>query len=154
MSLARGPEIHVYAEMDLHAPVLEPDTSALRELGRLHDLRKPEEIRIESPRLVFAAALGETRAVEGAEPGQLRRHDRSNLILRQRLLEAAREFQCLCIERPAKLEEGVRLRALASPLGIVGTPRDIALAVLYLASDASRFMTGQILRPNGGVAMP
>lgn len=55
---------------------------------------------------------------------------------------------------PVKREEGLRLRAQASPLGIVGTPRDIALAVLYLASDASRFMTGQVLRPNGGVTMP
>ncbi|MEO5587152.1 MAG: SDR family oxidoreductase [Novosphingobium sp.] len=55
---------------------------------------------------------------------------------------------------PAKRAEGLRLRADASPLGIVGTPRDIALAVLYLASDASRFVTGQILRPNGGVNMP
>lgn len=43
---------------------------------------------------------------------------------------------------PAKLEEGLRLRRQASPLGVVGEPRDIALAVLYLASDASRFMTG------------
>jgi 3-oxoacyl-[acyl-carrier protein] reductase len=51
-------------------------------------------------------------------------------------------------------EEGLRLRAQSSPLGITGTPRDIALAVLYLACDASRFVTGQILRPNGGVAMP
>lgn len=51
-------------------------------------------------------------------------------------------------------EDGIRLRALASPLGLTGTPRDVALAALYLASDASRFMTGQILRPNGGVAMP
>ena len=42
----------------------------------------------------------------------------------------------------------------ASPLGLTGAPRDVALAVLYLASDASRFMTGQVLRPNGGVAMP
>lgn len=54
---------------------------------------------------------------------------------------------------PAKREEGLRLRAMASPLGVVGTPRDIALAVLYLASDASKFMTGQVLRPNGGVSM-
>ena len=55
---------------------------------------------------------------------------------------------------PALREAGVRLRAQVSPLGITGTPRDIALAILYLASDASRFVTGQIIRPNGGVAMP
>jgi 3-oxoacyl-[acyl-carrier protein] reductase len=53
-----------------------------------------------------------------------------------------------------KREALIQVRADASPLGITGTPRDIALTVLYLASDASRFMTGQILRPNGGVAMP
>ncbi|MBK3581917.1 SDR family oxidoreductase [Streptomyces sp. MBT65] len=41
-----------------------------------------------------------------------------------------------------------------SPLGRVGEPDDIAHAVLHLASDASSFTTGQILRPNGGVAMP
>ncbi|KIF00557.1 3-oxoacyl-ACP reductase [Streptomyces sp. RSD-27] len=41
-----------------------------------------------------------------------------------------------------------------APLRRVGEPEDIAHAVLYLASDASSFMTGQILRPNGGVAMP
>ena len=41
-----------------------------------------------------------------------------------------------------------------SPLGRVGEPEDIAHAVLHLASDASSFTTGQILRPNGGVAMP
>ena len=41
-----------------------------------------------------------------------------------------------------------------SPLGAVGEPDDIANVVLFLASDASRFITGQILRPNGGAAMP
>ena len=40
------------------------------------------------------------------------------------------------------------------PLGTVGQPEDIAFAMLYLASDASRFVTGQVVRPNGGVAMP
>ncbi|MFE0192639.1 SDR family NAD(P)-dependent oxidoreductase [Streptomyces sp. NPDC058989] len=41
-----------------------------------------------------------------------------------------------------------------SPLGRVGEPEDVAHAVLHLVSDASSFTTGQILRPNGGVAMP
>jgi len=44
--------------------------------------------------------------------------------------------------------------ARTTPLRTVGQPEDVAHAVLYLASDASRFVTGQILRPNGGVAMP
>ncbi|MFD8371911.1 SDR family NAD(P)-dependent oxidoreductase [Streptomyces sp. NPDC059688] len=44
--------------------------------------------------------------------------------------------------------------ARMAPLGRVGEPDDIAHAVLHLASDASAFTTGQILRPNGGVAMP
>jgi 3-oxoacyl-[acyl-carrier protein] reductase len=41
-----------------------------------------------------------------------------------------------------------------TPLRRVGEPEDIAHAVLHLACDASAFTTGQILRPNGGVAMP
>lgn len=44
--------------------------------------------------------------------------------------------------------------ARLSPLGRVGEPEDVAHAVLHLASDAASFTTGQILRPNGGVAMP
>ncbi|MFC9960077.1 SDR family NAD(P)-dependent oxidoreductase [Streptomyces nigra] len=44
--------------------------------------------------------------------------------------------------------------ARMSPLGRVGEPEEIAHTVLHLASDASSFTTGQILRPNGGVAMP
>jgi 3-oxoacyl-[acyl-carrier protein] reductase len=41
-----------------------------------------------------------------------------------------------------------------NPLGRIGEPKDIGWAVLYLASDASQYMTGQILRPNGGASMP
>jgi 3-oxoacyl-[acyl-carrier protein] reductase len=46
------------------------------------------------------------------------------------------------------------LMSRMSPLGRVGTPAEIAHAVLHLASSAAAFTTGQILRPNGGVAMP
>ncbi|WP_326687606.1 MULTISPECIES: SDR family NAD(P)-dependent oxidoreductase [unclassified Streptomyces] len=44
--------------------------------------------------------------------------------------------------------------ARMAPLGRVGEAEEVAHAVLYLASDAASFTTGQILRPNGGVAMP
>jgi 3-oxoacyl-[acyl-carrier protein] reductase len=44
-------------------------------------------------------------------------------------------------------------RAGQTPLRLTGEPEDIAYAMLYLATDASRFMTGQTLRPNGGVYM-
>jgi 3-oxoacyl-[acyl-carrier protein] reductase len=43
--------------------------------------------------------------------------------------------------------------ARATPLRRVGLPSDIAYCVLYLASDASSFVTGQLLSPNGGVSM-
>lgn len=45
------------------------------------------------------------------------------------------------------------MRADQSPLHRIGSARDQALGMLYLASDASAFMTGQVLRLNGGVAM-
>jgi 3-oxoacyl-[acyl-carrier protein] reductase len=52
------------------------------------------------------------------------------------------------------LRDQVRAQmASSSPLGILGRPSDIALALLYLASDASRFVTGQILAVNGGESM-
>ncbi|MCD9625557.1 SDR family NAD(P)-dependent oxidoreductase [Rhabdothermincola salaria] len=44
-------------------------------------------------------------------------------------------------------------RAAQSPMNVTGTPEDQSWAMLYLASDASRFVTGQVLRPNGGVVM-
>ena len=37
-----------------------------------------------------------------------------------------------------------------SPMGILGEPEDISLCVLYLASDASRFVTGQDFVIDGG----
>jgi 3-oxoacyl-[acyl-carrier protein] reductase len=40
-----------------------------------------------------------------------------------------------------------------SPLRRVGETAEIAYAALYLASDASSFVTGQLLSPNGGVSM-
>jgi NAD(P)-dependent dehydrogenase (short-subunit alcohol dehydrogenase family) len=40
--------------------------------------------------------------------------------------------------------------AASSPLNRIATPQEIATAILYLASDAARFMTGAALQIDGG----
>jgi 3-oxoacyl-[acyl-carrier protein] reductase len=55
---------------------------------------------------------------------------------------------------PEKRRDILAARAAQSPLRMTGEPVDIAWCMLYLASDAARFVTGQVLRPNGGVVMP
>ena len=39
------------------------------------------------------------------------------------------------------------------PVGYMGAPADIAASVVYLASDEARYLTGQTLHVNGGMAM-
>lgn len=46
----------------------------------------------------------------------------------------------------AKLSESI-------PLGRMGTPEDVAAAVLYLASDEAGWVTGTTIHVNGGMAM-
>ena len=43
-----------------------------------------------------------------------------------------------------------RNRIVRPPLGVSGTPEDIAAACTYLASDEAGYVTGQVLSPNGG----
>lgn len=78
---------------------------------------------------------------------------------RIRVNAVAPGFTVTAMTAPGALDDSERAALLArnaarSPLGAVGHPDDIAHALLYLASDAARFVTGQILRVNGGVSMP
>ena len=38
-----------------------------------------------------------------------------------------------------------------APAGRLGTPEDIAHAVLFFASEEAAYVTGQVLRVNGGM---
>jgi 3-oxoacyl-[acyl-carrier protein] reductase len=55
---------------------------------------------------------------------------------------------------PEKVEEYKKRFGRMAPLGRVGEAQDVADSILFLVSPGASFMTGQILRPNGGQAMP
>ncbi len=53
-------------------------------------------------------------------------------------------------QMPEKVLEGMAAR---TPLGRLGEPRDIANAYLFLASDDASFITGAVLRVDGGIVV-
>lgn len=54
----------------------------------------------------------------------------------------------------AKLSEADRQRILEIiPLGVFGTPEDVAEVALFLASDSARYITGQVIQVDGGMVM-
>jgi 3-oxoacyl-[acyl-carrier protein] reductase len=60
------------------------------------------------------------------------------------------------IETPmtgALTEKQVEAIAGAIPAGVFGKPEDIAAAVVYLASGEARYVTGETIHVNGGMAM-
>ena len=46
--------------------------------------------------------------------------------------------------------EGKQLFALQTPMGRLGDADDVAWAAVYLASEEAKYVTGQVLSPNGG----
>lgn len=50
-------------------------------------------------------------------------------------------------------ERDLQAKIERTPLGFIGDEFDQGYAVLYLVSDAARFVTGAVLRPNGGTSM-
>jgi 3-oxoacyl-[acyl-carrier protein] reductase len=56
----------------------------------------------------------------------------------------------ILVSMPEKVLEGMRAR---TPLGRLGEPSDIANAYLFLASDDASFITGAVLRVDGGIVV-
>lgn len=47
-------------------------------------------------------------------------------------------------------DETIQCLKEETPLGTIGSPEDIAQTILFLASDNAKFITGQVISPNGG----
>ncbi|MEY2477831.1 MAG: 3-oxoacyl-[acyl-carrier protein] reductase [Actinomycetota bacterium] len=90
------------------------------------------------------AMLTKTAAVEGGKAGI-----RVNAVAPGFVLSPMTERS-----GPERTQAMLEMMRKRSPIGATGMPEDIAAAVLYLASDAARYVTGQVLRVNGGTSMP
>ena len=54
----------------------------------------------------------------------------------------------------AQLSEETRNQMQAQiPMGILGKPRDVANAAVFLASEKASYITGQVLTVDGGMVM-
>lgn len=97
------------------------------------------------------ASLGRTAAIEGAH-----KRIRVNTIAPGATVTAFTEVSVTDEEgniNAEALDGKIKMLTGASPMQMVGEADDQANLILYLASDASRFATGQIWRCNGGAPM-
>lgn len=98
------------------------------------------------------AALTKAIAAEGAEHGIRANAIAPGVILsnfsRAHFVDDAGEVD------PVRYDAYLEWAASMAPLARVGMPAEVAWMILYLVSDAASFVTGQILRPNGGSSMP
>lgn len=144
------------------------------------DWQRVHKINLQSPFLLCQAAAPEMRARNGgvmlniASGGGLSPHPaydtgahyasaKAGLIMLTKRLahEWAPEIRVNCIapgmidSKPKPLPDSWKLRILPHiPLERIGTVADIAHAAVFLCSDHSGYMTGQVINVDGGILMP
>ena len=60
----------------------------------------------------------------------------------------------ICSDMTSSLSDSLKEQMLAQvPLNVFGQPRDVANAVVFLASDKASYITGQVLTVDGGMVM-
>lgn len=97
------------------------------------------------------ASLGRTAAIEGAH-----KRIRVNTIAPGATITAFTDVSVTDADgnvNEAARDGKIKMLTGASPMQMIGEADDQANLILYLASDASRFATGQIWRCNGGAPM-
>ena len=52
-----------------------------------------------------------------------------------------------------EMTRGYQYHTAGLPIARMGSPQDVALAVLFLASQMSNYITGQTLNVDGGILM-
>ena len=87
-----------------------------------------------------------SRSIARARAGKIRCNSVHPAFVATDILEGFR------LDKSRPMEETHGKLAAAIPMGRIGTPEEVAMGVLYLASDESSFMTGSELKLDGGLS--
>lgn len=118
---------------------------AARGFGRLIAIGSVQQVREHPEMLVYAAGKAALASMVRNLARQLAPKGVTCNVVAPGVIETARN-------REALADETYRARVLAQvPAGGFGTPQDCAQAVLFLASDAARYITGTTLFVDGGM---
>jgi 2-hydroxycyclohexanecarboxyl-CoA dehydrogenase len=100
---------------------------------------------------VYAACKGAVISFSKSLAGELGKHNITVNCVAPGLIETPLVDEVLA--KLADPNKGREDYISKSPLGRTGKPEDVAAAYLFLASDESSFITGQVLAVNGGIYM-
>ncbi len=125
------------------------DTMVAQQYGRIVNVASDAGRVGSSGEVVYSAAKGGVIAFTKALAREVARHGITVNCVSPGPSDTPL-FRREIVEPFPKLAEGL-VRVI--PMGRLGTPQDIAPAVLYLASDEARYVTGQTLSVSGGLTM-
>jgi 3-oxoacyl-[acyl-carrier protein] reductase len=155
-----GGPVETYSEADLETVL----SVNLKACFRLSAAAIPHLRRQKHGRLLFTSSVTGPRVAMPGTAYYAASKGGINAFIRTLSLELAREGITVNGVEPGYIrtaamellanEEGLKQMAKYIPLGYIGAVEDIAHAMLYLASDEARYVTGQTICVDGGSTLP
>jgi 3-oxoacyl-[acyl-carrier protein] reductase len=159
MATQYGP-IESYTEEDLEASL----SVNLKSCWRLSSACIPHFRKNGGGRLLFTSSVTGPRVVMPGLSYYASGKGGMNAFIRAAAIELARDKITVNGVEPGMIrtpsletladEEGLQQMTKYLPMGYIGDPEDIAYAMLYLASDEARYVTGQTIIVDGGEILP
>jgi 3-oxoacyl-[acyl-carrier protein] reductase len=155
-----GGPIDGYSEQDLETVL----AVNLKACWRLSAACIPHFRRRGAGRLLFTSSVTGPRVAMPGTSYYAASKGAINAFIRTAAVELAREKITVNGVEPGYIrtaamellanEEGMAQMARYIPMGYIGAPDDVAHAMLYLASDEARYVTGQTICVDGGSTLP
>ncbi len=155
-----GGAVESYSEEDLETVL----SVNLKACFRLSKASIPHMRKQGAGRLLFTSSVTGPRVVMPGTSYYAASKGGMNAFIRTAAIELARDAITVNGVEPGYIKtpamdlladaDGQKQMAKYVPMGYIGDPNDIAYAMLYLATDEARYVTGQTIVVDGGSTLP